>query len=64
MGAVVPFPIRRAQGKTRGVRVPPDMTGEIVILQVVQFVRPEQVPLVPAAKKSRIKVSAPIREPL
>lgn len=56
MGAVIPFPIRRTQGETRGVRARPDHPGEVVILPVVQFLRHEPVPLVP--------VKPAVREPL
>jgi hypothetical protein len=56
MGAVIPFPIRRTQGETRGVRVRPDHPGEVVILPVVQFLRHEPVPLAP--------VKPAVREPL
>lgn len=45
MGSVVPFPVRRTQGDPRvgeaqGVRPPPEHSGEVVILPVVQRVRP------------------------
>ena len=40
MGSVVPFPVRRTQGEAKGVRALPAMPCEVVILQVVQFVRP------------------------
>lgn len=53
MGAVVPFPIRRTQGETRGVRIPHEAVGQIVILPVVQFVRTEQAPLAPSVPAAR-----------
>lgn len=45
MGSVVPFPVPRVhgdpqQGTARGVLVPPTHSGEVVILPVVQRVRP------------------------
>jgi len=55
MGTVVPFPVRRTQGvphpgEPRGVRVPPEHSGEVVILQVVQWVRPPAEPLPPTSR--------------
>lgn len=51
MGVIVPFANRRTPGKARGVRTPVRPAGEIVILQVVQHVRPEppapSMPLAP-----------------
>lgn len=49
MGAVVPFPMRRTQGETRGVRASTEGSGEVVILPVVQWVRSGPIPPVPAA---------------
>jgi hypothetical protein len=45
MGSVVPFPAPRVLGDlqqraARGVLVPPERTGEVVILPVVQRLRP------------------------
>jgi len=40
MGSIVPFPVHRTQGETKGARALPAMPCEVVILQVVQFVRP------------------------
>lgn len=39
MGTVLPFPMRRTQGETRGVRALTENAGEVVILPVVQCVR-------------------------
>ena len=50
MGSVVPFPVRRTQGETKGVRALPAVPCEVVILQVVQLVRPA-VPVGSAAEK-------------
>ncbi|MGA0561183.1 hypothetical protein ACO2RV_01955 [Ancylobacter sp. VNQ12] len=53
MGSVVPFPVRRTQGDPRegeaqGVRTPPpERSGEVVILPVVQRVRPARETLPP-----------------
>lgn len=52
MGSVVPFPVRRTQGDPRdgeaqGVRPPPERSGEVVILPVVQRVRPARDALPP-----------------
>ncbi len=49
MGSVVPFPVRRTQGETRGSRALPGVPCEVVILQVVQFVRPAPAPVEAAA---------------
>lgn len=48
MGAVVPFPQRRAPVEARGAVVPPEQSGEVVILAVVQRVRTAAVPPLPA----------------
>jgi len=50
MGSVVPFPVRRTQGETQGVRALPGVACEVVILQVVQFVRPASAPVNVAAE--------------
>jgi len=48
MGSIVPFPVHRTQGETKGVRALPAMPCEVVILQVVQFVRPSAPTIVAA----------------
>ena len=50
MGSVVPFPVRRTQGETKGSRALPGVPCEVVILQVVQFVRPAPEPVKTAAE--------------
>ena len=48
MGSIVPFPVHRTQGETKGVRALPAMPCEVVILQVVQLVRPATLAIVAA----------------
>lgn len=49
MGALVPFPTVRAQGEAAGVRAPPEGSAKVLILPVVQYVRPATAALAPVA---------------
>lgn len=44
MGSVVAFPPFRSSGEARPARATPDRPGEVIILPVVQLLRPGTVP--------------------
>ncbi|GLK74251.1 hypothetical protein KHC23_02390 [Ancylobacter dichloromethanicus] len=51
MGALVPFPKRWAQGQAPSVRVPSEGSAKVIILPVVQMVRPGVDGLAPATQE-------------
>ncbi len=53
MGALVPFPTCRAHAQPAGGRVMPDSPAEVIILPVVQYVRPAPPPSVTVAGATR-----------
>lgn len=53
MGALVPFPTVQAQGGPVGARPPSDTPAKVIILPVVQYVRPPAPTAVSAAGEKR-----------
>lgn len=53
MGALVPFPTVQAQGGPVGARPPSDTPAKVIILPVVQYVRPPAPTVVSAAGEKR-----------
>lgn len=49
MGALVPFPTSRLQNEPAGVRMPSGGSAKVIILPVVQYVRPGEAASAAAA---------------